>query len=101
MLNVFPESESGPENASELTALVPLPTKIPERVVLPVPPLPTPSVPANELSDKHVPPIEKHPAVMFTPLAIVVVPVLLTLNNVVVALAVDDEIRNAIGFTLA
>lgn len=40
-----PDSESGPEYESVLTAPVPLPTKMPESVLEPVPPLPTPRMP--------------------------------------------------------
>ena len=38
----LPVRDKGPENASELRAPVPLPTRMPESVVEPVPPLPTP-----------------------------------------------------------
>ena len=44
-----PENESGPENESELIAPTPLPTKMPESVVDPVPPFPTPRVPVRKL----------------------------------------------------
>ena len=45
MESVEPERESGPEMVAVCTALVPLPTKSPESVVEPVPPLLTESVP--------------------------------------------------------
>ena len=47
-----PERDSGPENESELMAPTPLPTKIPLRVVLPVPPFPIPSVPKMLFAEK-------------------------------------------------
>ncbi len=45
---------------------------------------------------KQEPEIEKQPAVMFTPFAMVVEPVLETEKSVVVLFAVDDEIWNAV-----
>ena len=40
--SVLPNSENGPENESVLMAPAPLPMRMPEGVVEPVPPLPTP-----------------------------------------------------------
>src|SRR5580700_8005676 len=51
--------------------------------------------------ERQVPLIAKQPLVMLKPFTAVVVPVLETLKSVVVADAVEDEMRNAIVFGLA
>ena len=45
MARVLPENVSGPETPADVTAPVPLPVRMPPKVVEPVPPLATASVP--------------------------------------------------------
>ena len=99
-----------------MTIPVPLPTMMPERVVEPVPPFATASVPAKEESERQLPPTAKHPAVRLIPLLavvvaplmeradpllpIVVLPFWSIAKTVVVADAVEVEIERS-GIALA
>ena len=80
--SVEPENARGPETVALRSEPVPLPTKMPESVVEPVPPLAAPSVPVIVESERQVPPIEKQPAVRLAPFASVDVPEV-TLRRVV------------------
>ena len=65
--SVVPASERPVPMIALLIAPVPLPNKNPERVVEPVPPFATASVPANDPRVRQLPPIAKQPAVRFNP----------------------------------